>query len=269
MQEVKNNFCGICNDRSIRNSLLVVLAILAVFIFAKTLGEFKRVPSAGSENPVYNTIMVSGLGEVVGAPDIASVSFSVKTESLSIAEAQKDVTDKVARIVEYLKENGVKEKDIKTSGYNIYPRYEYLRSYVYPYDSTGRQNLAAYVVNESVSIKIRDLASAGKIIGGLGELGANEVSGLSFGFEDDEGMMAEARALAIKDARAKAKKLSLDLGVSLGRIVNFSEGGFYPYAKMEAFGRGGDMAMADSSIVPINPGENKIISNVTITYEIR
>ena len=68
---------------------------------------------------------------------------------------------------------------------------------------------------------------------------------------------------------AAIKKLSKDLGVHLIRIVSFSENGNYP---MPLFAKG---MMADSVTVSSAPapelptGENKITSNVTITYEIR
>lgn len=260
----------ICGDKSVKRWIVVVLVVLALFLFAKTLSEFKRVPGAGSENPVYNTVTVSGEGEVVAIPDIATVSFTVQTESLSIGDAQNVVSGKVDEIIKYLKDNKIAEKDIKTTGYSLYPRYEYQRSYVYPYEQTGKRNLVAYVVSESVTVKIRDLAEAGKIVGGLGELGATEISSLTFGFENDDKMKEDARELAIQDAKTKARKLANDLGVSLGRIVNYYEGGVYPMYESYAMGKGGGTD-ASSSVtpVPLNPGESKVISNISITYEIR
>jgi len=269
MEEKVENM-HICGDKNVKRWIVIVLIVLSLFLVAKTLVEFKRIPSAGLENPVYNTITVSGEGEVVAIPDIATVSFSVTNESLSISDAQQKTVETVEGIIKYLKENKIAEKDVKTAGYNIYPKYEYIKSYVYPYTPTGRQDLVGYVVSESVTVKIRDLAEAGKIIGGLGELGATEISGLTFGFDNDDKMQSDARALAIKDAREKAKKLAMDLGVSLSRIISYNDNNFYPYVKEASYGMGGDLSVVSAPVnVPVNPGESKIISNVTITYEIR
>jgi uncharacterized protein YggE len=76
--------------------------------------------------------------------------------------------------------------------------------------------------------------------------------------------------MAIDEAKEKAKVLSKDLGVSLVRIVNFSENGNIPMM----YGKG-MMATDSVASAPVAPspelptGENKITSNVTITYEIR
>ena len=80
---------------------------------------------------------------------------------------------------------------------------------------------------------------------------------------------AEARKEAIVNAQSKAETLAKDLGVTLVRITSFSESGNYPgpiyYAKStEAFGMGGD-----NSAPEVPSGENRIVSNVTLTYEIR
>jgi len=103
----------------------------------------------------------------------------------------------------------------------------------------------------------------------IGETAPSYVSGLNFEVDDLESVKAEARKLAIDDAKAKAKILSKDLDVKILGLVSFSEqsGGYYP-----SYGLGGsDMAMAQESrlIAPEIPvGENEIVSNVYITYEI-
>lgn len=256
-------------DNKIKKSIVVALVILSLFLAAKLVAEVKGFRFIGSNPQNQSVISVTGKGEVVGIPDIATFSFSVTEESLIVKTAQDEAAKQTNAILAFLKAQGVEEKDVKTSGYNIYPRYEYsTANALYPYPQ-GKQKLAAYVVSQSVTVKIRDLANAGKILGGLGELGATDVSGLSFDFDKRDDLVKEARDKAIKEARSEATKLAKSLGVSLVRIVSYSEGGYYPiYGKTvmaEAYGRGGD-----ASVVPEIPvGEDKIISNVTITYEIK
>jgi hypothetical protein len=107
-------------------------------------------------------------------------------------------------------------------------------------------------------------------LSGIGEFGATNISGLSFSQDNQDALVREARDKAIKDARDQAKALAKSLGVNLGDIISFYENQGYPspmyYAKGSAMGMGGG-EIADSARVP--SGENKIISNVTITYEIK
>lgn len=264
-------------DSKTRKSIVITLGLLSFFLLAQTVGEIKSYRYIGSYPSSPSQINVSGKGEVVGIPDIATFSFSVMEESLVVSEAQTESAKKVNAILAYLKKNGVAEKDITTSGYNIYPRYEYggeveaMSPAIHPPRPypVGKQRLAAYVVTQSVTVKVRKLADAGKLLSGIGELGATDISGLSFDFDKRDELVKEARDKAITEAREEAAKLAKSLGVRLVRITSYSEGGYYPvYGKVmmaEAYGRGGDMAVAPE--IPV--GEDKIISNVTITYEVK
>lgn len=260
-------------NQIVRKSVVVVLAVLALFLLAKTIGEFKSMRYIGSYPSSPSQINVSGKGEVVGIPDVATFYFGVTEESLVVSEAQTEAAKKVNAILDYLKQNGVDKKDITTSGYNIYPRYESdvkTMSPLYPPYPIGKQRLAAYVVTETVTVKVRKLQDAGKLLAGIGEQGATDISGLSFDFDKRDELVKEARDKAIKEARDEANKLAKSLGVKLVRIINYNDNSsYYPmYAKTgmtEAYGRGGDGA--PSPEIPV--GEDKIISNVTITYEVK
>ncbi len=257
-------------DIKIRRGIAITLTILSLFLLAKFVGEVKGFKYIGSYPSGQSIISVSGKGEVVGIPDVATFSFGVLEESLVVSEAQNEAAKSINAIVEYLKKNGVAEKDITTSGYNIYPRYEYgTLGSLYPYQN-GKQKLAAYVVTETVTVKIRKLEDAGKLLAGIGEQGATNISGLTFDFDKRDELVKEARDKAIKEARTEANKLAKSLGVDLVRIISYNDNGnYYPmYAKTmsaEAYGRGGDMAVPPA--IPV--GEDKITANVTITYEVK
>jgi uncharacterized protein YggE len=247
-------------------TLKVVGIVIVVLVLAKIFGggpEWR----GDSDRPV-NTITVTGTGEVVVKQDIALISFGVSAENLEVAKAQAESATKMNNIITFLKSNGVDEKDIKTTNYSIYPRYNYSQTGMMYYPN-GKQVLAAYVVSQNVEVKIRDISKAGKIIGGVGEYGVTDVSGLTFSVDKIDEVRDQARSVAIKDARDQAKVLANELGVKLVRITSFSENGNYPiyYGMMEksmSVGMGGD------AIAPQVPaGENKITSNVTVTYEIR
>lgn len=251
-----------------RNLSVALLALLVALIAAKTIGELKSLAYIGKDKPATNVITVSGKGEVVMTPDIATFSFGVTQESANVGDAQKKATDKANAILAYLKQAGVEDKDVKTSSYNIYPRYEYRNATVY---NSGERFLAAYVVSQTVDVKVRDLSKAGTLLAGIGAQGATDISGLSFSIDKQDEVSRQARDKAITDARKQAEVLADALGVHLGDIVSYSESAPYqPYPMY--YGR--DMVMASAekaagSAPSIPSGENKVTSNVSITYEIR
>ncbi|MDP1624778.1 MAG: SIMPL domain-containing protein [bacterium] len=256
------------NDARVRNVAVLLGALLIVFFAVKVVGEAKGLSYIGKGEYPTNTIVVTGKGEVIATPDIANFSFTVSEEGSNVAVAQKKATDKMNAILAYIEDQGVDKKDIKTSSYSIYPRYEWRNATMYV---SGTQYLAAYVVSQSVEVKVRDLEKAGTLLSGIGEYGATNVSGLNFTVDAQDELTRDARADAIKDAREQAKVLADSLGVRLGRIVSFNESSpYYPYpmyARDAVYGMGG---MEQSAKAPSLPaGENKIISNVTITYEIK
>lgn len=261
---------------AILTALLALLVLGSLFLVAKTIGEFKRVGTIGDGIAPSNTITVSGIGEEFAVPDLAVITFDVNQEAKTVADAQKVVNTKMEAITAYLKTAGIAEKDIRTVGYNIYPRYEYQKSGTassfYPYPPEGRQVLVGYNVTQSTEIKVRKTEDASNILNELGNQKVTNLSGLQLTIDDEEAVKDEARDNAIEDAKDKAQVLANQLGVRLGKIVSFSESGNYPmyfkgYARDAAMGSAAPEVSNQAGV--ISSGENKIVSNVTITFEIK
>ena len=247
-----------------------VMAIIA--LGAYTYGTVKQVKYA-INGPT--TINVTGKGEVFAKPDIATFSFSVEAKDASASVAQSNAAETMNGIIAYLGEAGVEEKDVKTEYYNLTPQYEYPETVCYSgyCPPRGEPKLIGYQVTQSIAVKVRDTAKAGDILSGIGSKGATNVSGLSFTIDDEDSLKAQAREAAIADAKAKAKELANDLGVRLVRMTGYWEdqSGPQPY-----YGMGGDMVKTMSlaeeapAVAPQLPtGENKVATQVNITYEIR
>ncbi len=261
--------------------LVWLIAVGVVFMAVKTINEFRKGAYIGRDVASQNTITVSGEGEVLVKPDIATFTFSVTEEAKTVGEAQKKATEKTNKAMDFLKKSDVDEKkDTKTLSYNINPKYEYYYqpqimapctvNYCPP-TPVKEPKIIGYEVSQTIEVKVRNLEDAGDLLAGIGDVGVQNVGGLQFRIEDEEKVKREAQEKAIDVTKEKAEKLADQLGVSLVRIVNFSEGGnYYPtYNKVvamdaESYGRGG------ATPAPAVPsGENQVLSNVTITYEIR
>ncbi len=228
-----------------------VMVILAIFLLAST---DKVVNTAATTN----TVSFSGEGKVTAKPDIAVISASIVTQAVDSKSAQDNNSTRSNAVSAFLKKQGIDDKDIKTSGYNIVPQYKYP-----PY--VGQPTIIGYQVTQSYEIKVRDLTKISAILDGLVTAGANQVNNLGLQIENPDALKSQARKLAIDDAKEKATELEKQVGISLGKIINFTEGSNgYPVPMYESamLGKGGG-----GPSVPT--GENDIVINVTITYQIK
>lgn len=241
----------------------VLLVVLTVYTAVGTLNRIKEGRYIGQEIEAKNTITVSATGEVYAKPDLALTTFSVISEAKTVGEAMQENTAKMNSIIAFMKDQGIEEKDLKTISFNIYPRYEWQEVCIPPCPS-GKRILVGYEVQQSLQVKIRDMAKIGDVISGATAAGANQVGDLQFTIDNQDELKKQAREQAINEAKTKAKELASQLGVRLVRITNFSESGVAPryYGLEEAVGMGA------GEVPQIETGENKIEVTVTITYEI-
>ena len=121
------------------------------------------------------------------------ISISVETTAKEV----KDATDKNAEIsnavVDKLKSllNEKKGESIETTEYNVAPQYTY---------KDGRSNLTGYKVSNTVKVKMRDMQSISALIEEAVNAGATRVSGLQFGFDEENTICNELYAKATKTA---------------------------------------------------------------------
>ncbi len=218
-----------------------------------------------------NTISVTGEAERTMIPDIATFSLAVRAEGADVAVVQSEAAEKNNAIVTFLKEQGIAEADIRTTSYNVTPRYRFEQAACTPmFCPPGRSVQDGFEVYQALEVKVRETSQAGDLLAGVGEAGATDISGLAFTIDDRSALASEAREAAIADAQEKADALAKALGVRLVRLVGFYEDeGYQP---MPYYGMGGDMQLrsAEMAVVPdIQPGESIVKSRVTLTYKIK
>ncbi len=244
----------------------MALVLLTVFLAMEVIGAVK---SLGEPAVAEHTISVTGSGEAIAVPDLATFSFSVSADADTVSAAQEQVTKNVDTVLAALKNLGIEERDIKTTNYSLYPKYIYQQSVCTPVSCPpGRQVADGFTATHSISVKLRDTELAGEALAAVGEAGATNISGINFTTENPEEVIQEAREMAIEKAQESAKELAHNLGVRLGEVVTYydsSAGQPVPYV----YGSGNDVAVFKESAVPTIPqGENKVNVNVTVVYEI-
>lgn len=261
-----NPFDEIFSSGGVRIALTGALSILALFLLAQTITTAENFGRPGV--PATDTVTVNGAGQATLPPDVARVSFTVQNTAPAVADAQAATTKQANAVLGVVKAQGIVDKDVKTLSYNISPQYSYPRPCAAgvacpPYSTP---TVTGYQVSESIQVTVRDLPSVGTLLADLGKLSVQNVSGPSFALDDPTAGYDAARADAITKAKAQAALLAGQLGVHLGKIVNFSESsGNYPtpiYAMAAS--------SAKSEATPNVPaGENTYNASVSITYEIR
>lgn len=239
-------------DKTFKNLINILITILIIFLAILMFSLTK-------DNELQdNTISVTGYAEIYAKPDVAQITLTVLSENKDLGIASNQNSEKMNAVISFLEESGIGGRDMKTSSYNIYPRYEYKNDYQNRY-------LASYEVRQSLTIKIRDLDIVGDVISGATSRGANDISNLEFIIDNNELLKEQARQKAIENAKIKAQELGKDLGVSITEII-----GFYESTNTPVFAQGNSKMYSDSVAAPsIQTGENSITSNVTIVYKIK
>lgn len=221
------------------------------------------LPGPANADTVVPTLNLSVDGTVMAVPDTAVVTFGVLTEAETAGDALTENNASMRALISEVKAAGIADKDVGTSGFSIDP------VMVYPEYKNGRQEpprITGYRVSNRVTVKIRDIATAGDILDRVVRVGANQVQGISFTVEDDAALLDAARAEAMRAATRKAALYAEAGDFTVGRILSISETrGAIPYAAM-APRMMAEAKSADS--VPIAPGEQEMSVTVTVSWEI-
>lgn len=268
------NKCGICKnemgDCSCKRKGKKVLLLLVIFLAIYFGIVHAAKIYASYTNP--HTIVVTGTGEINAVPDISIITFTVRSSDTSgdTQKLQADLAAITGNIFPKLKALGIDEKDIETINYSVNPKYcqNWERGGTIHIPTPCNQNqVTGYEASESVNVKVRDTNNVAKVLSAIADAKITEVSGPNFQIDNPEKLKADARAKAIVDAKAKAKVLGKSLGIRLEKIISFSDngGGYYPMM-MKATAM--DSAVGSSAMPNIATGEQKITSNVSITFEI-
>ncbi|WP_421578985.1 SIMPL domain-containing protein [Shinella sp. M31] len=215
-----------------------------------------------SAKPREATIVVTGEGSAEVAPDMALIDLGVVKDAKTAREALDANNKAMAEILAALKEAGIAERDLQTSGFMINPQYQY------PQSSTGENPppvLTGFQVTNTVTLRVRDLSKLGEIMDKAVTLGANQGGGIRFTNDKPETAVSAARKKAVENAMAKAKELTDAAGVGLGRVLEISETSYRaePMPMMRAMAK--DYA-AEGGAVPLATGENSYSVVVNVTF---
>ena len=244
---------------------VAVLLLAGALAFARTGFEpsaAQALAVAETASTLPRTITVVGEGTVKIKPDIAKANIGVEVVEPTVKEASSGARDTMRAVLKALKEQGVDEKDIQTSGFSVWTER--------PYGPEGPADELLYHVSNQMAVTIRDLETVETVLGSAIAAGANNIYGVTFSLADPSQVESGARKEAVADAQAKAQELAALSDVEVGDVVSISEvvgggGGYYAGGIREsavASGMGGGGG-------PIAPGELELTLQLQIVYTVQ
>ncbi len=160
---------------------------------------------------------VVGMAMISVPAELAEISIGVETKSDVLGEAVASNSVTMKEVIGQIRAAGVAEGDIRTTRFRIYEPSGSHRDEDEPPPPR-------YGVSNTLLVTVRELDALGAILTAVSSSGANDINSLSFRVDDPTPHIAEARRRSVKDARDKAALYAEASGVTLGRLVDFTEG---------------------------------------------
>jgi hypothetical protein len=233
-------------------ALVLLAATAAVLSGCGT--EVITVPGTG----VLNTVTASGEGKEATAPDTAEMTFGATAQGAEPKPTLAEASEKADAILATIKQVGIPDTDIQTTGVNLYPQYDYTQ---------GRTpSITGYQASVQVRVTLKDITKIGDTIDAAVEAGATDISGPMWTLSEN----AEARSVAIEkavaDAKARAEVMAQAAGKSVGEVISLGEAGVSVPIVYGDFSR----TAADGAAAPeIAPGTLEVVAHITVVYELK
>jgi uncharacterized protein YggE len=210
-----------------------------------------------AQETIVPGVTVSGEGKVYVKPDIVNINIAIEHKGDYVEKIQEQTQKDVDVTLKFLKKAGIPEENIQTEYIRLNEQYQYNEK-TYTYSSV-----------QGISVKIEDMGKYEEIISGLMESGVNRINNIQFESSEIEKYEAQARAKAVKNAKAKAEQYAQALGQRIGKakaIADVSTRNIPMYATMEykQLNAGADVASRQT----IAPGEIEVVARVTVNFSL-
>ncbi len=212
-------------------------------------------------------ITTMGEAHAEAVPDIAIMALGIVTERPKAAEAARENARAAQALIDSIKAQGIEAKDITTASVTLGPVYDEIR------DANGivsKRSLRGYSANNSLIVRIKNIAKAGALAGELMDKGANRFDGITYEYSQRQETYDALRREAARDALRKANIYAGALGKKLGRVLEIAarpEESPIPAAMAPRFKAAGPSAEA-AFAVPVEPGAETLRTQVEVTFEI-
>ena len=247
--------------------IFAIMAVITLFASYASLSTEAVTNDNGKER---GYISVNTSADTEMSPDIAEISFAIKTsdaKSMQKATAQnKEISDKVYSELKSMI-NPATGDYIKTSDFNASPVYSY---------SNSKRNLEKYEVSNRVIVHTKSIDKIGKMIDNAINSGATNVDSLSFSISNYDSQCDELIAKAAKKAYNRANILAKSMNTYILGVSNLNtscstNNGNQPrlYMAKNMLSAVADSSSESASGMSISNGVIKINANVNASFFVK
>ncbi|HZD43084.1 MAG TPA: SIMPL domain-containing protein, partial [Methanomicrobiales archaeon] len=200
-----------------------------------------------------------GMGEIKTSPDKVTLSIGVETRGTNVQTAQQQNAQAMTKVIDALVAYGIPNASIKTSGYAVYPEYDY---------TLKTPKIIQYRVSNMVTVETGRVSETGAIIDLAVANGATNVNSVIFGVSDakQQELRSDAIKAAMQKARADAEAAASAAGLTISGVDDITiSSGYSPYYP-PMYSLDSTRAAGESVPTPIQPGEVTVTASVTVTY---
>ena len=207
------------------------------------------------------SITTTGNGVVIAQNNRAVMYLAVETMSPDAKQAAQDNANIMTKVKHAVIGAGAAPDKIETDNYTMYPVYEY---------DKGKVKSRKYEVNNRMKVVVEDLTKAGAVMDAAISAGANRIENIMFTVRNPGEYKDDALREAAQDARRKADIIAASLGKTVTNIISVTDNSVRvsPRNYMMNAKMAGGNDMAESATTPMEGGDAKVESSVTVVFEI-
>ena len=207
------------------------------------------------------SITTTGNGVVITQNNRAVMYLAVETMSADAKQAAQDNANIMTKVKHAVIGAGAAPDKIETDNYTMYPVYEY---------DKGKVKSRKYEVNNRMKVVVEDLTKAGAVMDAAISAGANRIENIMFTVRNPGKYKDDALREAAQDARRKADIIAASLGKTVTNIISVTDNSVRvsPRNYMMNAKMAGGNDMAESATTPMEGGDAKVESSVTVVFEI-
>lgn len=207
------------------------------------------------------SITTTGNGVVITQNNRAVMYLAVETMSPDAKQAAQDNANIMTKVKHAVIGAGAAPDKIETDNYTMYPVYEY---------DKGKVKSRKYEVNNRMKVVVEDLTKAGAVMDAAISAGANRIENIMFTVRNPGKYKDDALREAAQDARRKADIIAASLGKTVTNIISVTDNSVRvsPRNYMMNAKMAGGNDMAESAATPMEGGDAKVESSVTVVFEI-
>src|SRR5205823_10924329 len=198
--------------------------------------------------------------DVMVTPDEASVRLGIVRQAPAAQTAQDQANAVAQQILSEIRKLGVMPEKIQTARLVLSPVYAPRSP-----ESRDAPRIVAYNASNTVTVRLDDLSLVGPVIDAGLKAGANQLEGVQFGLRNELPSRQQALKQAVNEARGKAEAMAEALRVTLGEVLEISEGGSIS-PRFEAPLNGRVFAAQADVATPVSTGQLDVSATVTIRY---